>query len=425
MTHPHRILTVMEGRPENDETVESLALTVKKRPGWKFYRLAGIDSNRVACYDFDGIPLDYIVFRELTKNSPIESERVMHWLRHNHKLCINADVTGRHVSTSDKHFQQGIFLLDPVLKEYALPTYEAKNKDNIISCLEHSSIHFPFLLKDRRGSCGRNIKLINSLADLDKIEGYSRYLVEQYIKPECDFRVFVIGGVAVGAVRKTGDFNNPGDFGSWSSGVKKSFEQDPDLLDRLSEIATRAASVSKLEYAGIDIIKEANSGKLYLLETNIAAGWQNLTDATFVDIPNHTLDWFEIVSDGRNLPVSDAVARYLAAYRKYLPLRIRSSCVQILRGIPEAVSPYYDLFAKYPRDYLYDANYLFSKLATAFLDVTKDSRRASNYTSLVSEIESMPLSWTGDFIGPEVGTFHDGAILSALYLFLLHKIRKI
>lgn len=425
MTEIHRTLTVMEGREENSIMVEDLASAARQR-GWGFCQLSSINSDLIARYDFDSIPLDFVIFRELSNNNYHEVERVMYWLKANHKICINCDIAGRRISTSDKHFQQGLFLLDPFLKQYALPTFEAKHYNNVLSYIDGDRVHYPILLKERNGTAGENITLINNQSDLEKVQDFSSSLIEQYIHPECDFRVFVVGGVATTIVHKVGDTNDYSDFESWSGGRQRNLEQNPTLRDRLSEIATRAAAVSKLEYAGIDILKEADSDNLYLLETNIAAGWQNLSKVIPpVEIPLQIIDWLEEISIGRSLPIETAVTRYLSNHIQFLPSRIQSSINQIKQGNPEAIEPYYKIFDNYPQDYLYDAGYIFKQLSDAYLDTVNHPDNASNYHHLIEQIGSLPLSWAGNFIGPKVGTFHDGAILSVIYLFLLHKIREI
>ena len=424
LSRRHRILTVMEGREKNAPMVEGFRNAAKKK-GWGFCQLLGINSDKLARFDFDGIPLDYIIFRELSKNNYHEAERLMYWLKANHKVCVNADVAGRRISTSDKHFQQGLFMIDPFLKDYALPTFEAKNRGNVISYIEADRVHYPIVLKDRHGTAGNNIILINSTSDLNKVQDYRGLLIEQYIKPECDFRVFVMGGVAIGTMRKKGNPDDPGDFISWSAGMEKHTEEDPDVLAQLTEIATRAAAISKLEYAGVDIIREEGTGKLYLLETNIAAGWPNFIPVTHIDIPMLVLDWMEEIGDNRDVPPLTAVSKYLDNRLKHLPASIQESYQQILNGVPDALKPYDDIFAKYPNKYLYDAGNIFERLKKAYQTLTITPEKAKDYEQLLTEIESMPLSWAGNFIGPEVGTLHDGAILSALYLFLLHKIREI
>lgn len=416
-----RTLTVMEGREENRHMIDGFAAAAKKR-GWNFCQLLGINSDHVARFDFEGTPLDYVIFRELSYNNYHEAERIMYWLKQNRKTCINIDVAGRRMSTSDKHFQQGLFLMDPFLKRYALPTFEAKNKANVKSYIEASRVQYPIVLKDRRGTAGKNITLINTADDLDKIKDFRDLLIEQYIEPICDYRVFVIGGVAVGTMRKIGDEKNPGDFATWSAGRKKYAEDDKKTLDLLSEIATRAAAISKLEYAGVDIIKEAETGKYYLLETNIAAGWPNFTPVTHINIPDLVMDWFEDKCESENLIYDQSVKEYIAHRKKYLPDSIKTDYEKLLKGAPNVYESYQTVFSKYPNRYLYDGGMIFEKLTNAYQDIIAHPENAPQYKNLVQEIEQMPLSWAGNFIGPEVGTPHDGAILSAMYLFIHDKL---
>lgn len=421
---PHT-LVVVEGREENRRMVDDFTKEATRR-GWQSYQLLGINSDTIARFDFDGIPLEYVIFRDLSKNTYIETERVLFWLQQNRRLCINGKAAGGRVCTSDKHFQQGLFMLDPFLKDYALPTFEAKTKSNILAYAEAGRVHFPFVLKPRLGTTGEGIVLVKSPKDLDGINNLYTYVIEQYIEPECDYRVFVIGGTAVGIMRKTGDRNNPGDFKTWSSGRNRYPEKDPATASILSEIATRAAGISQLEYTGIDVLKEKGTGKYYILETNFAAGWGNrFIETTHANIPALTLDWFEDMDKGREQPAADAVTNYISRRKAFLPVKIQRDYDAILSGDGSSLDSYDSIFAKYPSRHITDAGKLFETLKKAYRDVVDHPNRASDYTSLVQTVESLPLSWTGCFMGPNVGTLHDGAILSAMYLYLLHKTHKI
>lgn len=421
---PDRILTVMEGRPENIRLVEGLRAAAFKK-GWKFCHLKKLSSDWIARSDFDKVPLDFVIFRELTGNNYYEVERVMDWLHANHKIGLNLNVTGGRTSTSDKHYQQGLFLLDPHLKKYALPTFEAKTKANVLSYVFNNRVHYPFVIKPRRGTTGDDITLINNEADLDKISSFKNMLIEQYIEPECDYRIFVIGGTAVGAMRKTGDFDHPGNFKLWCAGKERHAETDPTTLDILNEIATRAAAISGLEYAGIDVIKEANTGEYYILETNIAASWSTFTPITHIDIPGLAVDWIEEMSERESKPTHELVSSYVEKRKDNLPSRIKQDYESILGGKKVDLDSYQKVFDLYPNKFLYDAGHIFNRLKTAYQNIIDHPDSINDYKTLVQEIESMPLSWAGNFIGPKVGTLYDGAILSALYLFLLHKIKEI
>jgi len=315
---PRRTLTVMEGREKNRPMVEGFARAAKQK-GWGFYQLKSVNSDHIARFDFNGTSLDYVVYRELSRNNYHEAERLIYWLRQNHKVCININAAGGRVSTSDKHFQQGLFMLDPFIRQYALPTFEAKTKANVLAYVRSGRVRFPLILKPRRGTAGKGITLIRTVEDLAKIDSVKDLLIERYVEPECDWRVFVIGGTAVGIMRKIGDEDNPGDFRAWSAGRTKFLEDNPDTISTLSEIATRAAAVSRLEYAGVDIIREAKTGKYYILETNIAAGWSNhFIQVTHVDIPVLVLDWLENIDASRTRPPSISVRIYVEHRLQYL-----------------------------------------------------------------------------------------------------------
>ena len=285
-------LTVIEGRIENKKVVDDFRKAAKSR-GWDFKQLSYINSDKLARFDLDDLPLDCVVFRDLSGNNYTEAERLLYYLKKRGSIVMNGEPVGARAATSDKHFQQGLFLLDPFLKDYALPTYEAKNKANVMSYVKGKRVHFPIVLKYRYGTAGKNITLIRNEADLDKIKDFTNLLIEQYIDTECDWRVFVIGGAAVGTMRKIGDEEHPEDFISWSAGRKKVTEEDPKILKELSKIATRAAKVSGLDYTGVDIIREKGTKKLYILETNFAAGWMNFIPVTKINIPDLVIDWFE------------------------------------------------------------------------------------------------------------------------------------
>ena len=260
----NQILTVVEGREKNQQIVDDFKKAAENR-GWGFRHIDRLNSDLIARYDFADIPLDNVVFRELTHNNYVEAERLFFYLKKNHKIVMNADAAGARAATSDKHFQQGLFLLDPFLKEYALPTFEAKSKANVMSYINGGRVHFPILLKYRYGTAGRNIILIKNEADLDKVKNFNGLLIEQYVEPECDWRVFVIGGTPVGIMRKQGDLNHPENFEAWSGGRKKNLETDPDTIEILSKIACRAADVSKLEYTGVDILRDAKTKYYFVL----------------------------------------------------------------------------------------------------------------------------------------------------------------
>lgn len=413
-----RTLTVIDNDKRKEAYYDGFEKVAKKHH-WRIEWLDAINSDKIARLDFRGIPLNHVIFRDLPKNNFSEAERVLEWLKKNNKISINADNTvGGKSIFADKHFQQGLFLLDPILKEYALPTYEAKFKENVLSYVESKRVSFPIVLKPRRGSLGEGIKLIKNKKELDEIKDFSGLLIEQYIEPECDWRVFVVGGTPVGVMRKTGNPDRPDDFELWSGGYHRSLEKNPDIIEVVGKIACRAAAISHLEYTGVDIIRGKNTNKYYILEANFNAGWFNIPPSIGFSVPELMFNWIKDRSDAKNQSTAESIKRYIKNRKQYLSRKTRENYEKILAGEKGITKKLAEQFKPYPSKYLYDAGLIFKKLADAY----ENDLPAEN---LIKEIEQMPLSWAGNFIGPEVGVLEDGAILSALYLYLLGKTKKV
>lgn len=420
-----RIITVIEGRTENQQIVDDFEKAAENR-GWGFQHLIKLNSDKLARNDLADIPLDFVVYRALMQNDYSESERLLFYLKNKGAIVPNADAAGARMSTSDKHFQQGLFLLDPMLKEYALPTFKAKHKANVMSYINGKRVHFPILLKHRYGTAGKNIILVRNEDELNIIKNFDGYIIEQYIEAECDWRVFVIGGTPVGIMKKVGDLERPDDFRAWSGGRFRTLEDDPETIEILSKIACQAAAVSRLEYAGVDILRDAKTKKYYLLETNYAAGWLNFTSITNINIPDLVIDWFEDRDDAKKEPFSVTVKRYIDKRKKYLSRATSEAYDDILAGKKGTIEKVKGSFKYEPAKYICDTGAIFKKLSEAYIDLTESKDPdLEKYKILIQEIEEMPLSWTGNFIGPETGTIEEGAILAALYLFILGKIDKV
>lgn len=423
-------LTVMEGREENFFLVDDFMKEAEKI-GWDFLRLTRIDSDKIASGELDDVPLDYVVFRELTGNDYYEAERVMDYLRANDKVSVNADVAGGRTSTSDKHYQMGLFMLDPFLRKHILPTFMVESRNDVEKCIKLEKVHYPVVLKPRRGTLGRDIILVRNESELQNIKDYRGMVVEQYVEPECDFRVFVIGGAAVGAIRKLGDLDNPRDFKAWCSGRTRIHEKNPRVLSILSKIACKAAAVSGLEYGGMDIIRSKEDGKYYLLETNIAASWSNFVPVTGINIPELVLKWMRDRGEGKSMTKKEAAAKYYENWKKYTSLDVKKDIDLIMVGDNSILAKYDKVFSAYKDKELYKSGYLYKALKKAYMEAKRAPRKtfcdtASQETrNLLENIEKMPFSRMGNYIGPEVLTLDEGMILTAMWFYVLSKMQKV
>ena len=91
-----------------------------------------------------------------------------------------------------------------------------------------------------------------------------------------DWRVFVIGGVAVAAMKRHG--------ATWVNNVAQGGRCESAALDpEMQHLAVRACAAVGAHYAGVDLIR-ARDGRLLVLEVNGVPAWRGLQSVTPTDI---------------------------------------------------------------------------------------------------------------------------------------------
>ena len=123
------------------------------------------------------------------------------------------------------------------------------------------------------GSQGKGVRRIAELADLHADGDYQGvYYLQRFIAPGTsgwrDWRVFVIAGNAVAAMRREGrDWVNNVAMG----GTCRTAVLEPPLK-QLAEAATRALG---LDYSGVDLLRDAE-GRWWVVEVNSIPAWHGL-----------------------------------------------------------------------------------------------------------------------------------------------------
>jgi RimK family alpha-L-glutamate ligase len=139
----------------------------------------------------------------------------------------------------------------------------------------------PLVLKPLFGSQGRGLRLIDGLAALppaDEVAGV--YYLQQFVRGRApgwrDWRVFVIGGRAVAAMIRHGtQWRTNASQGARCEGVPAAGE--------LATLATAAAAAVGADYAGVDIVRDADD-RCLVLEVNSMPAWAALQRVAAVDI---------------------------------------------------------------------------------------------------------------------------------------------
>jgi RimK family alpha-L-glutamate ligase len=149
------------------------------------------------------------------------------------------------------------------------------------------------VLKPLFGSQGKGLQLVGSvdgvhhaLPDLKQGYGALAYLqrfVPPLTQPGFDWRVLVVGGRAVTAMRRVS--------AHWVHNVAQGARCEPAMLDApLARLAEDAAQALDMDYAGIDILPCGSTQTLQVIEVNGVAAWQGLQRVTAFNIARTLVD---------------------------------------------------------------------------------------------------------------------------------------
>ena len=143
------------------------------------------------------------------------------------------------------------------------------------------------VLKPLFGSQGKGLQLVgqvdgvhHALPAIDSAYGSLAYLqrfVPPLASPGFDWRVLVVGGRAVAAMRRVS--------AHWVHNVAQGARCEPaELTEPLAQVAEGAARALGLDYAGIDLMPAGTLDDIQVIEVNGVAAWQGLQCVTGFNI---------------------------------------------------------------------------------------------------------------------------------------------
>lgn len=419
-----KIVTVVEGRDEDVALANELRRAAVEA-GWGFRRLVQVESQRVSENNLDDLFSDYVIWRALASNNRVERFRIRQFLNNSNRVTMNSHVVGEDVVASNKYFQQGIFMNDPILKNHTLPMYEAFSVENLLELVLEEKLKYPFVLKTNYGTAGKGTVLISNEDELVAYDGeMDGILAEPYVEADGDWRVFVLGGVALGAIRKSGHTDAPGDFVTKSKGAIISQEANQAIKDILSQIAVRAAAASKMEYAEVDIMHDRRTNQFYVVEANIAAGWNGLKEACGIDMAKAMIEWLDERGRMHEQSTERTVTNYVKKRLQYLTVEARDKLSKVLAWKPECLGDLTRFNDEYRGDLATRIEWVYRNLmfTGSVADVSVSTRFRTG--ALLEEIANTPLSWMGNYIDVGLGTLDESIMTTAMYLAILEKYDK-
>lgn len=137
------------------------------------------------------------------------------------------------------------------------------------------------VIKPLFGSQGKGVRLIEERQQFalpqDQFVDGVYYLQE---KIDCgphqhDYRVFVVNGEPIAAMRRQGD--------NWLHNVARGARCTPCHEADVIEIGVKAAQAIGIHYAGVDVMRDQH-GKLWVIEVNSIPAWRGLQSITEFEI---------------------------------------------------------------------------------------------------------------------------------------------
>ena len=182
-----------------------------------------------------------------------------------------------------------------VLANAGIPTpatwvTESESEANVLVRAELSAAR-ELIVKPLFGSQGVGLKRISAFGDLPPGAEYDGvYYLQRYIESGDDgwhdWRVFVIGGEAVAAMKRQGK--------GWITNVSQGGVCTPvDLSEQedLRALAQKACSALQMDYAGVDLIRDRD-GRLHVVEINGIPAWKGLQSVSQNNIAQMLVDDF-------------------------------------------------------------------------------------------------------------------------------------
>lgn len=171
------------------------------------------------------------------------------------------------------------------LQQAGLPTpdtWVCSDRESALHCVEReASDASPLVCKPLFGSQGNGVRLVPGVhalptaEEVDNVWYLQRYVGER-LGHATDFRVFVIGGQAVAAMRRSA----PGLLANVAQGGACQAALPDGELRRLAE---RAVACLDMDYAGVDLMRDRD-GRWWLIEVNSIPAWRGLQGVSHVDI---------------------------------------------------------------------------------------------------------------------------------------------
>lgn len=183
------------------------------------------------------------------------------------------------------------------------PTWVGNNVHQAYAFIRKQlKLGYKVVVKPLFGSQGKNLQLITKPGGIVDLTVYNKiYYLQRFIEtgPEAayDWRVFVIGGQVIAAMRRQGS--------DWINNVATGAKCYPAVLDeQFTKIAKDAVQAVAMHYGGVDLMCDVND-KLWITEVNSIPAWKGLQSVSkFVVADRLVEDFLSCLQTRSNVDVA-------------------------------------------------------------------------------------------------------------------------
>ena len=275
-------------------------------------RLDLVSYNRV-CFDTDE---QVVKIRGNLKSGIEDKVKNDGWLQINDYDVLFFRTTGKHweevdlinyqlLITNDKLKNKPV-IIDPII-EHGKPSMACKayqmlalKKAGIdvpkslwflFEQMENNYFTFPIIIKGSGGDRGTRVFKANNLEEMEKLvrdlrktetEEGKRYMLQEYIPNDGDYRVLVLGETVLGVMKRSSqskdEFRN-----NYSAGGAV---EVAELPEEIKQLAVKAAKVCGLAVAGVDVaFRNFDMTRPVIWEVNKGPQFKGFMAATGIDVP--------------------------------------------------------------------------------------------------------------------------------------------
>lgn len=171
-----------------------------------------------------------------------------------------------------------------------VPTKIFYTKEQVLNSKMEEDFGWPIITKHERGYQGKSVRKFESAKQMkkwvNKIDeiNVGMFLWQKCLPTKWDLRIIVLGGNAIGAMKRSAvgeefrsNFSLGGNVEQWN------------LSENDKKLAEKVAKVCGLDYCGVDIMKDENDNS-YILEVNRQCQFQGFEKATEISVGKKVIE---------------------------------------------------------------------------------------------------------------------------------------